>query len=384
MTTLHLQGDELLFFIDDAGDDRFADPGNRLFALAGCAVHARDLTAHVHVPWTAVRHALGGSPTARLHATKVERRLSPRKQAALIDYFTRFPVGRIAAVASFATRYSGLDNLPDHVVRTTAATLLQRVADIAKWNSARKIVGIFEASSRLVPKLEAALQGLGLAVDGVPLQLEWMVMPKSAAEPALEVADFIAHAAVGYIRTGRDSGKFALRAEAIFKPSDIRIASFMEISAVEANPNPPQRAPGSRRWIEFHRGSTRGVLLLGSIAIKVPRLHAPLRGAWCNRKERRIHGEGHPALCPIICADPIGIFVVMRRVEPMSQEYFDSHVLDLMHLIDRPNRRDHLPVEMKASSFGWLDGRIVAIDYAELEVSEREMAAALERERTRR
>ena len=52
----------------------------------------------------------------------------------------------------------------------------------------------------------------------------------------------------------------------------------------------------------------------------------------------------------------------------MDPEYFDAHVLELMHLIDRPGHpsREHLPVEMTCSSFGWLDGLPVAIDYAEM------------------
>jgi len=87
---------------------------------------------------------------------------------------------------------------------------------------------------------------------------------------------------------------------------------------------------------------------------------------WGNRKERRIYAETrHRALAPIILADVLGLIVIMRRADPMEPEYFHAHITELIELLDRDDTTQALPVEMTLSSWGWVDGNPVAIDYAE-------------------
>jgi hypothetical protein len=72
--------------------------------------------------------------------------------------------------------------------------------------------------------------------DGRTIPHECCVMPKSAGEPALEVADFLMHTIAGNCRSGRDpQGKFA-RFSSIFGVADERLVSFMEGDSITQTP----------------------------------------------------------------------------------------------------------------------------------------------------
>lgn len=112
------------------------------------------------------------------------------------------------------------------------------------------------------------------------------------------------------------------------------------------------------------RGSSRIVLLLGPWAFKLPtytewRLF--LRGLLANMQERQLWRflQDDSALCPVVFALPGGWLIVMPRVEPLTNEEFLS--LPIEDFLDR----DHwvIPAETKADSFGWWEGRLVAVDY---------------------
>lgn len=109
-------------------------------------------------------------------------------------------------------------------------------------------------------------------------------------------------------------------------------------------------------------GCTRTVLLFGAWAIKVPatvewRLF--LLGLLANMQETLWSKTGWPELCPVLWSVPGGFLVVMRRARVLTDEEFMS--LDLKTWI---NCGDYtVPAEIKSNSFGYLDGRLVAIDY---------------------
>lgn len=72
-------------------------------------------------------------------------------------------------------------------------------------------------------------------------------------------------------------------------------------------------------------GMFRRVLLLGPWAIKIPRLKRFKRGRWSNLWERELWKQrAHPALCPVIAADPFGLFVVMPRARDISDAEFED------------------------------------------------------------
>ncbi len=119
--------------------------------------------------------------------------------------------------------------------------------------------------------------------------------------------------------------------------------------------------------MQFKSGATRWVFLIGSIAIKLPRASSwksLLHGMLANMQEAQWR-DMHYALCPIICAAPLGLVVVMKRARPLTAAEWRR--LNYTRFVERPHMR--LPVERKRDSFGWLggaedaDGRVVAVDY---------------------
>jgi hypothetical protein len=119
-------------------------------------------------------------------------------------------------------------------------------------------------------------------------------------------------------------------------------------------------------------GTTRFVLCLGPLAFKFPR---SLKGARCNRFEsdlyRRSDQGRRKLLCPPLCCLPFGAALVMRRADSMSGAEYRQHVRDAGLMLAwgyRGPTDDGSPFEPKANDWGWLDGRPVAVDYANLEL----------------
>jgi hypothetical protein len=67
-------------------------------------------------------------------------------------------------------------------------------------------------------------------------------------------------------------------------------------------------------------GVFRRVIFVGHLAIKIPRVRNILRGMRCNRWEREMWRVWRPVfhwetLCPVLLADPLGLFIVMPRAK---------------------------------------------------------------------
>lgn len=117
-------------------------------------------------------------------------------------------------------------------------------------------------------------------------------------------------------------------------------------------------------------GATRVVLLTKNWAFKFPgswQYHPRiwwkhlLLGLLANMQEKQFSDcvEFKDKLCPVKYYIPGGFLVVMPRVRIMTvEEYleFDTHKFI--------NEDEYvLPVEDKFDTFGYLDGRVVAVDY---------------------
>jgi hypothetical protein len=117
-------------------------------------------------------------------------------------------------------------------LRAVALSLKQRIADIGKWQALSSVQIIFEHSQRLAPLIEEAFGDFELAEDGRPISVGLNWMPKSAGEPALEVADFLANAIGSEVRhrlAGRPG--HAKNFQAFFHVEDPRLVSFIDIRA---------------------------------------------------------------------------------------------------------------------------------------------------------
>jgi len=117
--------------------------------------------------------------------------------------------------------------------------------------------------------------------------------------------------------------------------------------------------------VRVFRGSQRRTLVLGSIAIKFPRLRRLLAGARANREEARRWREGwqrfYPELCPVLVSLPLGVALVMPAVRIMSRDEFQA-------FRNSGAYPDHVPdpelYEGKGGEWGYLAGRPVVVDYA--------------------
>lgn len=124
--------------------------------------------------------------------------------------------------------------------------------------------------------------------------------------------------------------------------------------------------------ILWHGGVTRTVILTKRWAIKLPCLVYGwkyfLYGFLANMQESDWSGFDD-RLCLVRYAAPGGVFVVMPRCSPVTdKEFCDLVSEDWARMRDEETGlplpyHAELPVEMKTCSFGWLNGRIVAVDY---------------------
>jgi len=109
-------------------------------------------------------------------------------------------------------------------------------------------------------------------------------------------------------------------------------------------------------------GSSRTVILVSKWAIKLPSFAGWrnfLHGLLANHQERLFSQAEWPELCPVLWSLPLAIVICMRRAGPLEMAQFES--LDFDRFVNREEYA--IPVENKLDSFGWLDGRIVAVDY---------------------
>lgn len=117
-------------------------------------------------------------------------------------------------------------------------------------------------------------------------------------------------------------------------------------------------------WFEINsRGRNRLVFLIGRYAIKVPSPRCWrdfLFGLLNNMNEREFckAEAAKPLCCPVLCSVPGGFAIVMPRVRTMTAEEFAA--FDHVAFKGKP---EIVRAEPKPDSFGWLDGRIVAVDY---------------------
>jgi hypothetical protein len=118
-------------------------------------------------------------------------------------------------------------------------------------------------------------------------------------------------------------------------------------------------------------GVTRFVVLIGPIAIKIARfvffrriqIDNGLTGMLGNRREHRFGRKGTSfiGLCPSFWCSPLGLFQIMRRADPISSEEWQRLRGGKARLIYKNMSG---MIERKQSSFGLIDGELVAVDYA--------------------
>lgn len=138
----------------------------------------------------------------------------------------------------------------------------------------------------------------------------------------------------------------------------------------------PKKIPAARKGRRYYfcmtpffkidfGGISRTVFLVGPWAFKFPTARYGwakfLAGLLANMQETTFSRARWPELCPVLASVPGGFLVVMPRVRVMTDEEFER--FDYLGFVWTPDGDRQVPVEAKSDSFGWLDGRVVAIDY---------------------
>ena len=109
--------------------------------------------------------------------------------------------------------------------------------EIGRFTQFKELHVIFESSQRADPLIQEAMQGFDLEETGISIPSECYFMPKSAGEPALEVADFIMHAVGRQARHNiSERGGLLPDFKAVFHSVDRKLVSFMEVENVAITP----------------------------------------------------------------------------------------------------------------------------------------------------
>jgi hypothetical protein len=159
--------------------------------------------------------------------------------AAMSRFFANQPFFRFAAVATINTDYPRDQELMAWVM----LVLKVRIAEILSRTPARSVALVFEASQRADPLVMQFFGALELEEEGRKIPVDHCFLAKSAGDPALEVADFIMHAA-GRAARYRLEGKHSMPPDfdAVFRHCHPLLTSLMFVDRIEERPGEPMDA----------------------------------------------------------------------------------------------------------------------------------------------
>jgi hypothetical protein len=221
----------LAVFVDDTGHETLVKD-HPVYGLGGCAAMGRDLDRIVTQPWKEIRKRVTGSPTTPLHANKFPKIAKPGDIDTAAEFFRIWPFWRFGAIITVQPKLAGELSL----LQTMKAVLEQRINQIVKATLCKEVKVVFESSDRADKLIKEAFQTLEFHRGAKQIPSECYFMPKSAAEPALEVADFIMHAIGRQARRNlTQRGSFLPDFCAVFHSVDTKLTSFMEVGSVTRN-----------------------------------------------------------------------------------------------------------------------------------------------------
>ena len=225
----------LLVGLDETGHELISSH-HPVFGIGGCAIPVRDYESVVRTPWQMLkRKHFGVAEDVPLHAVEVSRNITAEQAMALGDFFDSGSFGRIAALVTTETNLA--DDIPPYKI--VAYEVLEKMARLTKRFGCNGVVFVIEESRRTDRLAAAYFGGYYLhpasSYDGPPLDLLQLRMPKAAAEPLLEVADFVAHTARHQVfRHLHGTAWGTLKDyQAVFGIADKTLVEFVEILAAQ-------------------------------------------------------------------------------------------------------------------------------------------------------
>jgi hypothetical protein len=114
-----------------------------------------------------------------------------------------------------------------------------------------------------------------------------------------------------------------------------------------------------------NHGSSRAVLIVGNVALKIAR-HC--HGTRCNTFEGSLYATANPRrrdlLCPVLWRSPFGAILAMRAAQPCNEADIPE-IRAAMEGWDYMGPGDvESPLEPNPRNWGRVDGRLVALDYS--------------------
>lgn len=119
------------------------------------------------------------------------------------------------------------------------------------------------------------------------------------------------------------------------------------------------------------KGVTRIVIILKKVVIKIPNFTCQwdhfLKGligniheskTWRYNSGKYESGTSH-LLCPVLWCSWGGWILVMKRAVPLTQDLWETTFI--------PEHKRHYPGDDTLSNYGYLNGCLVKIDYADLD-----------------
>lgn len=217
----------LLVYIDDTGNETFR--GQKTWGLGGVLMFPAEYESLLKPKWRELRKFITGSEDLPLHAADLGKvghfaHMQAAGNFFSQNHFFRFGVGTSVEVS-----------VPEVMTKRQPVyeMLKKYVVQAAERVGCTSIALIFESSQRGDATLQEEFGELVFAPNGAALPVHYCLMQKAAGEIGLEVADFVANATGGMLKT-IVAGDRRFRADtcAVFHSVPDSIQRFMFVSTV--------------------------------------------------------------------------------------------------------------------------------------------------------
>ncbi|MFH1894040.1 MAG: DUF3800 domain-containing protein [Candidatus Zixiibacteriota bacterium] len=237
-TLITINPNDFLVFIDETGGERMGDPNYPMFGLGGCASRAEYYYSNIVSPWESMKESHFNGRQVKLHASRM-RSPSQDQLEAIGNFFRENDFCRLAVCVSKKTCFADARNLGKY--QLIARALIERISRVARFFNVGRVILVSEESEKGDRLARQFFDGYRFMKtrDGSDLEIPFQKyrMPKSEGEAALEVADFIMHAAGNQVKRGlhMDESQYRRDYKAVFRSVDERLVAFLDIEKAVLN-----------------------------------------------------------------------------------------------------------------------------------------------------
>jgi hypothetical protein len=206
-----------------------------------CTVRRVACTSEFHVPlaqnWQRMKASTFRQVRGPLHASRHLKGRAVAQWQAVSSAMTSPHLGRFCTVLTDTTSVS-----QERVTDTALLTLANRFSDIAGgmlqrglWYPPSRVLAIFEHSARLAHEIQKVFTGITINAGQHKVLIEGCFMPKSVANPFLEMADCIANAVTKNVKHQRAQTSPLVCTptfQSLFRDPGVSMASYFEVTAV--------------------------------------------------------------------------------------------------------------------------------------------------------